>query len=95
MAPRYVRAPEALHRRTLDHALVRLPGGPLHTLSGTAAEVWALLDRARSVEEVTATLARRYAAAGPEIGGDVTALVETLVDAGVVVPVAPSPPAGG
>lgn len=95
MEPRYVRAGGVLHRRTLDRALVRRPDGPLHTLPGTAAEVWALLDRPRSVGELAAALAERYDATGPEIGAGVTALVERLLAAGVVVP-APLPgPAGG
>lgn len=84
-ATRYSPAPATLVRRSLDRVLVRLPAAPLHTLPGTAAEVWGLLDRAPTVDEIVAHLTGRYDGDAGGIRTDVEALLGTLVAGGLVV----------
>lgn len=88
-------APAVLTRRSLGSVLVRLPDGPLHTLAGTAAEVWELLDGEPTAGEVADALAARYDAPAADIVADVDVLLTTLAGAGVVVtrPGGPAPPA--
>lgn len=82
----YARAPEALFRRSLGRVLVRLPEGPLHTLAGTAAEVWELLAPEPTAARIAGELAGRYDAPAAEILADVGALLDRLAAEGLVVP---------
>lgn len=81
---RHRRAPAVLVRRSLGSVLVRLPDGPLHTLTGTAAAVWDLLGTEPTAGEVAAALGLRYDPAAA-ILADVSTLLSTLSDAGLVV----------
>jgi hypothetical protein len=90
---RLAQAPAVLARRSLGSVLARLPEGPLHTLTGTAADVWELLGREPTAREVAGALAARYDAPAGDILADVTTLLSTLADAGLVV-AHPGAPAG-
>ena len=61
------------------------------TVAGSGGEVWDLLDRPRSAEELVSELSGRFAADPETIRADVVALLAELVDAGALEEV---PPAG-
>ncbi|HEX2699147.1 MAG TPA: PqqD family protein [Acidimicrobiales bacterium] len=80
----WARADAALFRRCWGTVLVRLPDGPVHTLTGTASEIWELLARRSTVAELVHALSHRYDAVPDVIGPDVARFIETLSAAGVV-----------
>ena len=81
------RAPDALYRRSLGNMLVRLPDGPLRILTGSASQVWDLLDAEPALGELAAELAGRYDAPADEIRADVAALLGALAADGLVLAV--------
>jgi hypothetical protein len=76
--------------RTVDDEVLLAPQGSdgFESLTGTAAVVWSLLDRTRTLPELTRELAVLYRAPRGKIGRDVRALMETLMAMGCVVEVA-------
>ncbi|MFA6219978.1 MAG: PqqD family protein [Erythrobacter sp.] len=64
--------------------IVDLDGGELFSLSGTAREIWRLIDGRRTENEIAAVLADRFDAPARRITDDVVALVERLVQTAMV-----------
>lgn len=65
--------------------IVDLDGGELLSLSGTALEIWALIDGEAGEDAIIAALAERYAAARDEIAADVAALLADLESAALIL----------
>ena len=65
--------------------IVDLDGGQLLSLSGTALEIWALIDGEAGEDAIIAALAERYAAARDEIAADVAALLADLESAALIL----------
>lgn len=57
----------------------------LHVLNATAANVWLLADEATTVDEMIQALAESYGVEPERIEGDVSALVQRFLDAGLCV----------
>jgi hypothetical protein len=86
VAPRRcARVPGALWRRTLDGALVWLPGAstPLD-LTPIAAVIWAELAEPRDVEALIASLAPRFGTDHARVAAEVHALLDDLQARGAV-----------
>ena len=58
--------------------------GAFHALKETGKAVWDLIDGARSLDEIKAVLAARYAIDAARCDADVTAFVAVLEKAGLV-----------
>jgi hypothetical protein len=82
---RWHRHPHVLWRRSLDAILV-LPRGSAEpvTLTGTGPEIWELLEEPCSTDVMVAVLAERHAADPVVVTGDVTELLEELLQRGAV-----------
>lgn len=52
--------------------------GDIHSLGGTAAAVWDLLDRPRSIAEITDALSRWYQGPPAQVRQDVVSLIGEL-----------------
>ena len=65
-----------------EEHLLLVPEGAVR-LNATAAEVLALCDGQRSLDEIVSALAARYA--GPDVGGDVRGLVDAMAQRGLLV----------
>ena len=78
---------EELDTQQLPSAYVaRLPGGPPTTLEGPACIVWLAIAEGGSREEITAIAAQMWGVEADAIRADVSAMVDQLVDAGLVSP---------
>ncbi len=77
---RYRRSPAVLFREAAGDVLLARPGkAGVDLLSGTAGAVWRLLDRPRSLPELSAELGDRYGVAPATVGRDVEPLLGELV----------------
>jgi pyrroloquinoline quinone biosynthesis protein D len=81
----YVEAPARVVVVDLDHL-----DRPPYVFEGSAAQVWACLDGARSEDEIVTDLADAYDATPDVVAGDVRRFVDQLRDLGLIV-VAVSP----
>ena len=64
--------------------LVDLDGGELFSLSGTAREIWRLIDGKRTLDEIADTVARDYSVEEKQLQRDVERFVAQLRDAALV-----------
>lgn len=80
-----IHAPNIVHE-TVDREtiVIHLDTGNYYSLTGSGAEIWALLDGADSIATLSAELARRHARAGDEIRGQVESFVADLSREGLV-----------
>jgi hypothetical protein len=87
-SPSYRRLPDVLWRRSLDAVLCLPPGAsePV-TLAATGPEVWDLLERPCSVDQLASELSRRHKIDAQIVARDVLPLLEGLAVLGLVVPV--------
>ncbi len=85
-----------------EAVMINLPTGNYYSLNDAGGEVWTLIERAASVEEMVATLAGRYEGAREEIERSVSELIDRLLGEELIVPLeageargsAPGPMAG-
>jgi len=86
--PSYRRSPEVPSRRSLDAVLCLPPGAsePV-TLVGSGPEVWDLLERPCSLDEMASELARWHRIDAEAVARDVGPLLERLAELRLVVPV--------
>ena len=83
---RFVRSPHVLQRRTLDtFVLLGVDSEEPVIVGGTGADVWTLLAEARTLDELVDLLAEHYAGDRAVITADVSALLDTFVNGGVVL----------
>ena len=83
---RFVRSPHVLERRTLDTSvLLAVDGDEPVVVAGTGSDVWALLMDPRTLTELVEVLAAHFTGEPGVIAHDVGELLETLVDARVVL----------
>jgi pyrroloquinoline quinone biosynthesis protein D len=82
--PRLARHARLRHDAVRDRTLLLVPERVL-VPDETALEVLGLADGARTIEEIVAALAAKYAAAPELIRGDVLTLLQDLADKGFVV----------
>jgi len=88
---RFRRSPSALFREVGPEVLlaaVERPG--FDVLSGPATDVWDLLDRPQTLDELVASLADRYDAPRTSIETDVQRLLDELTRRGWIEEVSPS-----
>lgn len=78
-----LRDPRVLWRRTLDGAVLLPPGGDPVRLNGSAAAVWMLLDRWRTVEDLVVALLEDCDAPAEVLARDLGPLLQELVAAGL------------
>ncbi|WP_435199737.1 PqqD family protein [Qipengyuania sp. 902] len=64
--------------------LVDLDGGELFSLSGTAREIWRLIDGEQTLDEIADTVARGYSVEEKQLQRDVARFVAQLRDAALV-----------
>ncbi len=81
---RWQRAPQVVHRGTLDGLLLRPPDGEVALLSPSAAALWDVLASPHSVDEAAEVLAARTGASDAEIRADLEALVADLAGRGLL-----------
>jgi Coenzyme PQQ synthesis protein D (PqqD) len=77
-----------LWRRSLDTVLCLPPNAaePV-TLAGTGPEIWELLQRPHSLDELAAELAARHHTDAEVVTGDVAPVCERLAALGLIEPV--------
>ena len=80
--PRLIDGARLQYDDVREEHLLLIPEGAAR-LNATAAEVLALCDGERSVDEIAATLSERYA--GADVAGDVRELLEGMGERGLVV----------
>ena len=80
--PRLVTGARLSYDEVRDEHVLLIPEGVVR-LNATAAEVLALCDGDRSLDEIAGTLATRYD--GPDVHADVRGLIGALTQRGVVV----------
>src|SRR5262249_29421196 len=80
-ATSYRRHPDVLWRRSLE-AVLGLPPGSSEpvTLAGTGPEVWDLLERPCSIDELASELAQRHGTDAETVARDVLPVVERLAE---------------
>jgi hypothetical protein len=71
--------------------VIHLETGSYYSLTGSGAEIWDLLAEGRSVTQVRAALAQRYASPESEISGPVEKFIAELEREALVEPSDPSP----
>ena len=78
--------PAAIYRDGLDGwaVLVNLDTAGSLALNPTGVAVWGLVDGRRTVQEITAAVARSFRDAPPTVADDVTALLDTLAAEGFI-----------
>jgi hypothetical protein len=69
-----------------EAVLLNLKSGVYYGLDPVGTRVWALLTERRTLDEVCTALLTEYDVDAETLGRDVTALVSTLCDKGLVVP---------
>jgi coenzyme PQQ synthesis protein D (PqqD) len=85
MSTVFRRSPSALTRSVAGEILIATPQNEtVDILAGTAAHVWSLLDRPRSVAELGRMLAASYGSTRKAIAKDVEGLLQELVKHGSV-----------
>jgi hypothetical protein len=81
----YMRAEDVLARSYGDEVLLAAPRRDVvDQLKGPAADVWEVLDRPRTIEDVVEQLTRLYRAPVERVQDDVQKLLDELVDRGWV-----------
>jgi hypothetical protein len=82
---RWRRRPGTAWRRTLSGLVVLGPGRsePV-AVTGSVGELWALLERPRTVDELVTTLSSQYEVAPARLEQDVAELLHRLDEAGVL-----------
>lgn len=91
MSARYVRAPDLLWRRTPTAVLIRSVDGRGWDLAGTGVELWDRLDEPRTIWELARGMRTKFKADSDAICVDLQAVVDLLIEDGVVVEMPPSP----
>jgi coenzyme PQQ synthesis protein D (PqqD) len=66
--------------------LINLVSGNYYSLDGCGVEVWSLLSQGHSGDEVVGELQTRYPAAGDEVAEPVHALIDQLLEEGLIEP---------
>ncbi len=86
--PSYRRRLDVVWRRSL-YAVLCLPPGASEpvTLAGSGPEVWALLERPYSLDELASELARRHGIDARSVARDVRPILERLAELRLVIPV--------
>jgi hypothetical protein len=74
-----------------DLVALHIENGTYYSFNETAARIWALLDRPRSVSELCATLAAEFEIDAQACAGDVLLLLRDLEKDGLVDLIAPEP----
>lgn len=69
-----------------EAVMINLPTGNYYSLNDAGGEVWTLIERTASVEEMVATLTSHYEAAPDEIERSVGELLDRLVREELIVP---------
>ncbi len=64
--------------------VMHLDSGDFFSLTGTATDIWRLIDGARTREEIVAELSSSYDSGEAAIASDVDGLLVQLADAGIV-----------
>lgn len=87
-APTYRRRPDVPWRRSLDAVLCLPPGTsePV-TLAGSGPEVWDLLERPCSLDELASELAQWHGIDADTVARDVRPVLERLAELRLVIPV--------
>ena len=87
-APSYRRRPDVAWRRSL-YAVLCLPPGASEpvTLAGSGPEVWDLLERPCSLDELASQLGRRHGIDAHTVARDVRPILERLAELRMVIPV--------
>jgi pyrroloquinoline quinone biosynthesis protein D len=80
--PRLVTGARLRYDDVREEHLLLVPEGAVR-LNATAAEVLALCDGQRSLDDIIGLLAARYA--GPDVGADVRGLVDAMAQRGLLV----------
>jgi hypothetical protein len=70
-----------------DFVLVDLKQGTYFGLNPVGARMWALMSEGCSLGEVCATVANEYGVEPERVQGDLEALLESLIDAGLIEPI--------
>ncbi len=65
--------------------VMNLDSGEFFSLTGTAREIWRLVDGTRDRDSVLAELAREFEAAPTEIAADLDPFLDALAGAGLIV----------
>jgi hypothetical protein len=69
-----------LWRKTFDRVVLLVPGSDRFlSLSGTGIDLWESLAEARSLDEISTALAKRYGISPAVVGRDVAPTLDTLV----------------
>jgi len=76
-----------------DLVALHIENGTYYSFNETAARIWALLERPKSVAELCATLAAEFEVDAQACAGDVLVLLRDLEKDGLVelIPAAPAP----
>lgn len=69
-----------------EAVMINLPTGNYYSLNDAGGEVWTLIERAASVDEMVAALASRYDGSPPEIERSVGELIDRLLAEELIVP---------
>lgn len=69
-----------------EAVMINLPTGNYYSLNDAGGEVWTLIERAASVEEMVTTLTSQYQAAPDEIERSVGELLDRLLHEELIVP---------
>jgi hypothetical protein len=70
--------------------ILELSSGTYFGLDPVGARIWQLIVEQRSTNEICAALEAEYDVTADVLGQDVTRLIETLIDKGLVRPLLPS-----
>lgn len=90
-----VQRPDVVHQ-TIDGevVIINLATGTYYSLRAVGAEIWQLLERGATLDDVVAVLERRYDASKEAVVSAVDELVTTLADEGLLVPASDAAPPG-
>jgi hypothetical protein len=78
------RRDDVLFRRLPNAVLARPRDGSLMRLRGSGADLWDELEQPRTIAELTAALADRFAADPVTVDDDIAPVIESLVEARVL-----------
>lgn len=82
----YAKQFERFSQTTIDEEIVLmdLGNGDFFSLTGTAAEIWALLDDTAGEESIIAALSKRHDVESDTIRHDVRQFLDQLIEAGFI-----------
>lgn len=82
----YAKQFERFSQTTIDEEIVLmdLGNGDFFSLTGTAAEIWALLDETAGEENIIAALSKRHDVESDTIRHDVRHFLDQLIEAGFI-----------